>query len=191
MATAVRRRLGRSIVGGGEKRSFGEKTTPEGASRMESRTRTSLRRHFLAGGRVSAGASYGTFSPASFRRQRVRLVRNPVGNPCSGVIFSPEGASRTESRTKSRFRRQILAGSAFFSAAPSRPLAPAQPPRPSRAPRTRAAVGVVCRAGSASTPPRGIPARIDRLCKGARRGFTCATALSRTTSRCLPTTRRP
>lgn len=58
------------------------------------------------------------------------------------------------------------------------------------APRPRPA-SAVCPAGSASPPLRGIPARIDRLCKGARRGFTCATALSRMTSKCLPTTRRP
>lgn len=79
-------------------------------------------------------------------------------------------------------------------------MVPAPRGAPPRARRRRGTVAVtrpappapaVCPAGSASLPRTGIPARIDRLCKGARRGFTCATALSRMTSRCLPTTRRP
>ena len=68
--------------------------------------------------------------PASFRRRRALLVRNPVGNPPpgevltpeatsqresryyrgSGAVFSPKGAFSQRSRTKETLRRQNDAG---------------------------------------------------------------------------------
>ena len=63
-----------------------------------------------AGRRIPAGIAYEAFAPASFRHRRALLVRNAVGNPSSGVISSPEGASHTGSRRNPRSRRQFLAG---------------------------------------------------------------------------------
>ena len=45
---------------------------------------------FLAIRRFSSAAVATMLAPASFRRRRAPLVRNPVGNPCFGVSFSPE-----------------------------------------------------------------------------------------------------
>ena len=80
--------------------------SPEGAPRAESRREPPLRRRFLAGGRVLAAGAYETFAPASFRRRSMRSRSDYVQSRCSGAAFSPEGASRTESRREPPFRRQ-------------------------------------------------------------------------------------
>ena len=93
---------------------FGVILAPEGASRTESRREPQLRRRFLAGGRIAAAMTYGTFAPASFWRRKAHLVRNPVRSPIFGVILAPEGASRTESRREPQLRRRFLAGGRFL-----------------------------------------------------------------------------
>ena len=64
-----------------------------------------LRRHFFSGGRVPATAAEKNKSPARIRRRRARLVRNPVGSPRSGAVFSPKDPFPQQRRTKSFLRR--------------------------------------------------------------------------------------
>ena len=72
----------------------GEKLAPEAHFRTESRPKPRFRRPLLAGGRISAAAAHETFPPASFPRRRGTFIRNPVGSPPPGVIFSPEAHFR-------------------------------------------------------------------------------------------------
>ena len=67
--------------------------------------------------------------PASFRCRRGSFVRDSCNNVPSGVIFSPEGASRTGFRPKSRHRRQFLAGGRVSYVIPSEVPASASIPR--------------------------------------------------------------
>lgn len=76
--------------------------SPEGTSRTASRQKPPCRRHFLAGRPVSYGFPSGTPVPASISRRKANLIRNPVRNPCSGVIFSPKGLSSRQRRTPPR-----------------------------------------------------------------------------------------
>lgn len=84
--------------------------SPEGTSRTASRQKPPCRRHFLAGRPVSYGFPSGTPVPASISRRKANLIRNPVRNPCSGVIFSPKGLSSRQRRTRPPLRRHLDAG---------------------------------------------------------------------------------
>lgn len=95
---------------GGEKRASGEKRAPKQVFRTEFRLKRALRRRFLAGGRICTAAAYEVFPPASSRRRRTHLVRNPVGDRRFGVNSSPEGASAQRRRTEPCLQRQFLAG---------------------------------------------------------------------------------
>ncbi len=91
---------------------------------------TPLRRHIDAGGRISYVISSETPVLALFLLRREQLVRNPVGNPRSGVISTPEGSSRTGLRMKPLLWRHFLAGGRILAASltitvPSAPAAPA------------------------------------------------------------------
>ena len=71
---------------------IGVNSSPEGASRTESRREPASRRRFFSGGPFSYVIASITQTSASFPRRRTHLVRDPVGNPPFGVISSPEGA---------------------------------------------------------------------------------------------------
>ena len=123
---------------------------PEGALSQRARTKPRFRREFGAGGRFSYAIPSRTPASASFRRRRALLVRNSVGSPRSGAVFSPkgafqgrnsvgsprsgenstpEGASRTEFRREPSFRRRFLAGGRVIAAAAYKNLLPASQPR--------------------------------------------------------------
>ena len=86
-----RARLVRNPVG---TPSSGARFSPECAPPQPRRTRPSLRRHFLAGGALPYGIPSGARLPASLPRRRGTFIRNPVGSPPPGVIFSPEAHFR-------------------------------------------------------------------------------------------------
>ena len=116
-----------------QNRPSGEILTPEAWLSQPSRTKGPLVRRFLAGGRISYGipsgtpssasysrrrplfaaAAYEVFPPASFWRRRAHLVRHPVGNPPSGVVFSPEATLRAGNPRQSPLRRHFGAGGPF------------------------------------------------------------------------------
>ncbi len=73
------------------------------------RTRPLLRRHFFSEGPFSYGIPSGTGLLASLSRRRARFRSSSVRDLPFGVISSPKGPSRTESRPKSWFRRHFLA----------------------------------------------------------------------------------
>ena len=100
-------------------------TNKEGERGARSPMEPSPRRHFGAGGRVPAAITYEAALPAPISRRRACLVRNPVGNPCSGVVCSPEGAFPQRPRAKPPLRCQSLAGGALSAEKRA-------PPRPSR-----------------------------------------------------------
>ena len=78
-----------------------------------------------AGDGVSASVMTKAHAPARIRRRKGCLGRNAVESPCCGVIFSPEGPSRTEFHREPASRRHFLAGGPLSYGIPSGPLAPA------------------------------------------------------------------
>ena len=110
LPASFRRRRGLLVRNPVGNRSPGAVFSPEGQFPQRSRTRVPFRRRFLSGGRIPAADTYGTLLPASFRRRRGLLVRNPVGNRSPGAVFSPEGQFPQRSRTRVPFRRRFLSG---------------------------------------------------------------------------------
>ena len=78
-----------------------------------------------AGDGVSASVMTKAHAPARIRRRKGCLGRNAVESPRCGVIFSPEGPSRTEFHREPASRRHFLAGGPLSYGIPSGPLAPA------------------------------------------------------------------
>ncbi len=87
----------------------GAEFSPEGPLSQQSRTKTRPRRQILAGGCTFAADAYETFLPASFRRRKALLVRNPVGNPRSGVIGHRRDQSQRRGTPPRRFRPRASA----------------------------------------------------------------------------------
>ena len=103
----------------------GENSAPEGGFGTGSRRKPSLRRLFLAGGRVSAATAYAIGLPASFSRRKGTFVRDCRGNPSFGAVSSPEGAFAQEVRTKPLLWRHLLARRRIYAAAEYVAFAPA------------------------------------------------------------------
>ena len=82
---------------------------PTSSPHPHPRRKPSLRRLFLAGGRVSAATAYAIGLPASFSRRKGTFVRDCRGNPSFGAVSSPEGAFAQEVRTKPLLWRHLLA----------------------------------------------------------------------------------
>lgn len=89
-----------------------------------------LRRECDAGSPVVDTIAAEAFTAASFPLRRARYRSRSAQNPLFGVISSPEGASRTESRREPAFRRRFLAGGKAPYATAAKTSLPA-PLRPS------------------------------------------------------------
>ena len=114
-----------------------------------------------AGGPVPAADTYGTLLPASFRRRRGLLVRNPFGNRCPGVVFSPEGAFPQLVRTEPFSRRHFDAERPFSYGIPSKAFAAAS----FRRRRAHLVRNPVCSplSGAVFSPERGFPPRCSLM----------------------------
>ena len=128
-----------------------------------------------AGGPVPAADTYGTLLPASFRRRRGLLVRNPFGNRCPGVVFSPEGAFPQPVRTEPFSRRHFDAGGAFSYGIPSVTGLPA--PFSRRRGSSRSDHGQGCPSGVVFSPEGAFP-QLVRTEPFSRRHFEAGGAFS-------------
>lgn len=119
---------------------FGRHILAEGKISAAGAYESPSRAPFLAGGQVPTGAAEKNAPPARIRRRKAQLRRNPVGNPRSGAIFSPEAACWQESCTKLLLRRQLLAGGRVPAAIvrETRVPAPSLETRPRRSPHPNA-----------------------------------------------------